>query len=113
MSSTEVFHLASTDVSNALQLHSRSQRLNSHLTVNIVRGDCIVQREVRDFQLQRANFTTGDGLVTLIPVTIFQNMSVTHLLTNFNSLLTGIFRGEDTQIIQQVVSFWYFRQNVS
>src|SRR5690606_7112416 len=109
MSSTEVFHLASTDVSNALQLHSSSQGLNSHLTVNVVRCDCIVQGEVRDFQLQRANFTASDGFVTLIPVTIFQNVGITHLLTNFNSLLTGIFRCEDTQIIQQVVSFWYFR----
>src|SRR5690606_7405962 len=48
MSFAQVKHLVSTDVSNALQLRSFSHGVSRNNTVNVVRGDSVGCREVRN-----------------------------------------------------------------
>ena len=104
MSFTQVKHLVSTDVSNAFQLGGFSHGVGRNNTVDVVRGDSVICREVRNLQQQRVALTTSDSLVTLIPVAVFQQSGATLGASDFNSLLTGEGRSEQTKSVGDTYS---------
>src|SRR5690606_21116798 len=112
MSFAQVKHLVSTDVSNALQLRSFSHGVSRNNTVNVVRGDSVGCREVRNLQQQRVALTTSDGLVTLVPVTVFQQSGTTGYTSDFNSLLGRKLWGEQTKSVGDTYSVRDLNQTV-
>ncbi|MOA17226.1 hypothetical protein D3C78_1374760 [compost metagenome] len=108
----QVHHFLCTNFSNGGQIHQFHRISGRQNTVDVVREDSIVSRDVRDFQLQEVTLFPGHVLSALIPVPIFQQVGLRFGANNLDVLLGAVVLVEDTQRFSNVGDIRNLSQNI-